>query len=191
MAIDGGRSKGVAIAILGADDCLPIVSLSRNFSLSMKESTPNNPSLYEQDFYAWTQQQSQALHQRKVSLLDWQHLEEEIQALGRQEYRELVSRLSVLIGHLLKWEYQPETRSRSWFLTIREQRRAIRRHLQQNPSLAARLHEAKADGYESGVDLALRETNLPIRTFPDQCPFSVENLLTDQFLCNTSQDWEN
>ncbi|WP_416672299.1 DUF29 domain-containing protein [Egbenema bharatensis] len=155
----------------------------------MPEPNPN-PSLYEQDFYAWTQQQSQALHQRQLSLLDWQHLEEEIQALGRQEYRELVSRLAVLIGHLLKWEYQPEQRSRSWFLTIREQRRAIRRHLQQNPSLTARLIAATTDGYEAGVDLALRETNLPLRTFPDRCPYPIENLLTDPFLCDTSQDWQ-
>lgn len=92
-------------------------------------------SLYDQDFYGWTQQQAKALEQRLVLELDWQNLREEIQALGRQEYRELVSRLSVLIGHLLKWEYQPEQRSRSCFLTIREQRRAIHRHLRQNPSL--------------------------------------------------------
>ncbi len=51
---------------------------------------------------------------------------QEIDSLGRQEYREFVSRLSVLLGHLLKWEYQPEKRSRRWFLTIREQHRATR-----------------------------------------------------------------
>ncbi|MFM7424006.1 MAG: DUF29 domain-containing protein [Elainella sp.] len=151
----------------------------------------DEPLLYEQDFYAWTQQQALALEQRQLSLLDWTNLKEEIQALGRQEYRELVSRLSVLIGHLLKWEYQPERRSRGWFLTIREQRRAIRRHLQQNPSLANRLPEAEADGYEAGVDLALRETDLPLRTFPERSPYRVETMLAADFLCDTSRDWEN
>lgn len=151
----------------------------------------NDPLLYEQDFYAWTQQQSKALAERQIDLLDWAHLKEEIQTLGRQEYRELVSRLAVLIGHLLKWEYQPERRSRSWFLTIREQRRAIRRHLQQNPSLANRLLEAGAEGYEAGVDLTLRETELPLRTFPEQCPYAVDRVLTDDFLCDTNQDWES
>jgi len=159
--------------------------------LHAKEPIMNDPLLYEQDFYDWTQQQAKALEQRQVLLLDWQHLEEEIQALGRQEYRELVSRLSVLIGHLLKWQYQPEQRSRSWLLTVREQRRAIRRHLQQNPSLANRLPEATVDGYEAGVDLALRETNLPLRTFPEVCPYEVDDLLADTFLCDTSQEWEN
>jgi hypothetical protein len=97
----------------------------------------DNFSLYNQDFYAWTQQQAKALEQKLVVELDWQHLQEEIQSLGRQEYRELISRLGVLIGHLLKWEYQPEQRSRSWFLTIREQRRAIQRHLRQIDSYLA------------------------------------------------------
>ena len=59
----------------------------------------NQFSLYEQDFYGWTQRQAQALEQRQISELDWQHLQEEIQSLGRQEYRDLVSRLAVLLGH--------------------------------------------------------------------------------------------
>ncbi len=54
--------------------------------------------LYDEDFYGWTQQQAKALEQKLVMELDWEHLQEEIQALGRQEYRELVSRLSVLLG---------------------------------------------------------------------------------------------
>lgn len=147
-------------------------------------------SQYEQDFYGWTQWQVQVLAKRQVSELDWQNLQEEVQALGRQEYRELVSRLSVLLGHLLKWQYQPENRSRSWFLTIREQRRAISRHLYRNPSLKSRIIDALEDGFEAGVDLALRETNLPLRTFPEKCPYNFEEAIADSFICDTSQDWE-
>ncbi|MDB9303055.1 DUF29 domain-containing protein [Nodularia spumigena] len=147
-------------------------------------------SLYDQDFYGWTQQQAKALEQRLVLELDWQNLREEIQALGRQEYRELVSCLSVLIGHLLKWEYQPEERSRSWFLTIREQRRAIHRHLRQNPSLKSPIEAALLDGFEAGVDLALRETNLPLRTFPERCLYLFDDVMAENFLCDPRQDWE-
>ncbi|MDZ8106660.1 MAG: DUF29 domain-containing protein [Nostoc sp. DedQUE12a] len=152
----------------------------------------DKPCLYDQDFYGWTQQQGKALEQRLVNELDWQNLQEEIQALERQEYRELVSCLSVLLGHLLKWEYQPEQRSRSWFLIIREQRRAIHRHLQQNPSLKSksRIKEALLDGFEAGVDLALRETNLPLRTFPQSCPYLFDDAIAENFLCDTRQDWE-
>lgn len=146
-------------------------------------------SLYQQDFYGWTQWQGQSLAQQAVSELDWQNLQEEIKALGRQEYRELVSRLTVLLGHLLKWQYQPNLRSRSWFLTIREQRRAINRHLLRNPSLKSRIVEALEDGFEAGVDLALRETDLPLRTFPEICPYEFEELMAESFVCDTSQDW--
>lgn len=149
----------------------------------------NSNLLYQKDFYGWTQWQGEALAHHKLSELDWQNLQEEIQALGRQEYRELVSRLTVLLGHLLKWEYQPESRSRSCFLTIREQRRAINRHLLRNPSLKARIVEALEDGFEAGVDLALRETDLPLRTFPEICPYEFEEIIADSFICDTSQDW--
>ncbi len=152
-------------------------------------NSERNPQ-YEQDFYGWTQWQVQALAKKQVSELDWHNLQEELQALGRQEYRELVSRLTVLLGHLLKWEYQPEKRSRSWFLTIREQRRAINRHFYRNPSLKSRIADALEDGFEAGVDLALRETNLPLKTFPQECPYKFEDAIADNFICDTSEDWE-
>jgi hypothetical protein len=79
-------------------------------------------ALYESDFYGWTELQANVLANRQVEALDWQNLREEVISLGKQEYRELVSRLTVLVGHLLKWEYQPDKRSRSWFLTIRDER---------------------------------------------------------------------
>lgn len=148
-------------------------------------------SLYHNDFYAWTQWQLKALSSKAVSELDWENLQKEIETLGRQEYRELVSRLTVLVGHLLKWEYQPEGRCRSWFLTIREQRRAIRRHLRNSPSLSAVIEDALEDGFEGGVDLALRETLLPLRVFPKKCPYAFDQIQNDHFLCDTSDDWES
>jgi hypothetical protein len=60
-------------------------------------------------------------------------------------------------------ERQPDRRSRGWFGSIREQRRPIARLLKQTPSLRAKAADALADGFESGVDLVLRETDLPLR----------------------------
>ncbi len=139
-------------------------------------------SLYETDFYGWVQWQAQVLANRAIAKLDWQNLQKEIESLGKQEYRELVSRLTLLVGHLLKWEYQPQGRCRSWFLTIREERRAIRRHLSRNPSLKSAVLAALEDAFEAGVDLALRETLLPLRFFPRDNPYTFEQLLSDQFL---------
>ena len=79
-------------------------------------------SLYETDFYAWIQQQAMFLHNQQWSQLDLPNLIEEIESLGKQQCQELRNRLSVLIGHLLKWQYQPQHRSRSWLATLRIQR---------------------------------------------------------------------
>jgi hypothetical protein len=66
--------------------------------------------LYERDFYAWTQEQAALLRSGQLERLDRVHLAEEIEALGRQERRELVNRLGILLGHLLKWQFQPHLR---------------------------------------------------------------------------------
>ncbi|TVQ05276.1 MAG: DUF29 domain-containing protein [Leptolyngbya sp. DLM2.Bin27] len=129
-------------------------------------------TLYQQDFYAWTQRQAELLRAGQLEELDIENLIEEIEALGRQERQELRNRLGVLLGHLLKWYYQPEGRSKSWVYTIREQRQEIQRHLKENPSLKSYLSEAIAVGYEKGLNLVGQETPLDPKTLPQVCPFS-------------------
>ena len=130
----------------------------------------STPSLYETDFYAWTQQQAALLQTQQWSQLDLLNLIEEIDALGRQQRQELRNRLSILIGHLLKWQYQPQRRSRSWLATIRIQRLDIFELLEENPSLKPYLEAALQKAYQRGVGLAIQETELPDRTFPPQSP---------------------
>ncbi|TVQ20885.1 MAG: DUF29 domain-containing protein [Leptolyngbya sp. DLM2.Bin15] len=129
-------------------------------------------TLYDQDFYAWTQRQVELLRSGQLGELDIKNLIEEIESLGRQERQELQNRLGVLLGHLLKWHCQPEARSKSWVYTIREQRRKIQRHLKDNPSLKPYLTEAIGVGYEDGLDLVGRETSLDPEQLPQSCPFS-------------------
>jgi hypothetical protein len=92
-------------------------------------------SAYEEDFQAWTIEQAQFLQEGKWSCLDIPNLVEEIESLGKQQRNELANRLGVLLGHLLKWDFQPTHRSKGWLSTIREQRRQILRLLKQSPSL--------------------------------------------------------
>lgn len=139
------------------------------------------PSLYKTDFYAWTLEQAQLLRDQQWSQLDLPNLIEEIESLGRQQRQELRNCLKVLIGHLLKWEYQSEHRSRSWLMTIRIQRRDTQELLEENPSLKPFLQEAPQNVYESGRDLAVGETNLPLKTFPQTCPYTLEEVLSDRF----------
>lgn len=80
---------------------------------------------YEQDVVAWAREQAALLRAGKFSAIDVEHIAEEIEDVGKSEQRELSSRMSVLLAHLLKWQYQPGRRGSSWQRTIREQRRAL------------------------------------------------------------------
>lgn len=139
-------------------------------------------NLYETDFYAWTQQQAKLLKIKAWSEIDTANLISEIESLGRKERQELRNRLGALIGHLLKWQYQPHRRSNSWLATIREQRRRLEDLLLENPSLQPYLPETLDRAYQDGVDLAVRETNLPYETFSPTCNYILEQILNAQFL---------
>ena len=98
---------------------------------------------YDTDFYSWTQQQANLLKTGRFLDADLENIIEEIESMGRSEKRELESRLTVLLQHLLKWQYQPERRGKSWELTIRNQRRAIALHLKKVPSLKPNLNDSE------------------------------------------------
>lgn len=138
-------------------------------------------NLYETDFYAWTVQQTEFLRQGYFGKLDIANLIEEIESLGKQQRQELRNRLTVLIGHLLKWDYQPEKRSKSWFITIRNQRREIQTLLKENPSLKPFIPEALELSFLSGLDLAVAETTLRDQDLPSKCPYSFAQLLDPTF----------
>ncbi|MGL4497734.1 MAG: DUF29 domain-containing protein [Planktothrix sp.] len=139
-----------------------------------------NSTTHEQDFYAWTQEQSQLLKTGQLHQIDWQNIAEEIEDMGRSEKRQLDSRLELLIMHLLKWQFQPNLRSRSWQLTIKEQRLRLQKLLQKNPSLEPNLTEAIEDVYPLATLSAERETGLSL--FPETCPYTLTEILSLEFL---------
>ncbi len=96
-------------------------------------------STYDADFYAWTQEQAAALRDKDLGALDLAHLAEEIDTLGRSERKTLRSDLRRLLCHLLKWQYQPEYRSRSWQISIVQARGDIDDDLADDPSCAPSL----------------------------------------------------
>ena len=138
-------------------------------------------SLYELDFYAWANEQAALLRAGKLSQADIEHIAEEIESMGKTEKRELISRLTVLLAHLLKWQYQPVRRGASWEVTIGTQRRALDRHLKDNPSLKSKLDEAIADAYLDARGEAYVETALPKATFPTECPWTFEQMMDETF----------
>jgi len=149
------------------------------------------PNSYETDFYAWTIEQASLLHNQQWQQLDLENLIEEITSLGKQQRQELRNRLSILLAHLLKWEYQPQKRSRSWLATIRVQRRDVLYLLRDNPSLKSYLQEGLSEAYENSRDLAMGETNLPEATFPKLCPYDFGEILSDRFYPGIPSDLVN
>src|ERR1700674_3816748 len=101
--------------------------------------------LYDRDFYEWTVRNAELLRSGRSTEADLEHIAEEIEDMGKRERRELLSRLSVLIAHLLQWQVQPERRSRSWTTTIRLQRSRIKKLISQMPSLRSFLVENLAE----------------------------------------------
>ncbi|RIK33423.1 MAG: DUF29 domain-containing protein [Chloroflexi bacterium] len=139
-------------------------------------------SLYDSDFYAWTQNQADLLRQGDFRRLDLDNLIEEIEDMGKSQQRQLESRLVVLIAHLLKWQFQPDKRSRSWQATIRIQRIRLHKLLRENPSLRAQLDQVIIEAYEVAVEAAWGETGLDSTVFPTTCPYTAEQILDADFL---------
>jgi len=141
----------------------------------------NAAPVNQQDFYAWTQQQADLLRSRQFNKIDLEHLIEEVESMGNSELRELESRLTVLLMHLLKWQYQANFQTRSWILTIKEQRRRIVKRLQQSTSLKNKLDEIINDAYELARGDAADETGLPESDFPETCPWTYTQIVDMEF----------
>jgi len=139
---------------------------------------------YHHDFYGWTQEQADLIKAGKWQELDIENLIEEIEAMGRSEKRALDSRLTVLLTHLLKWQYQPARRGKSWELTIKGQRRACLDILDDNPSLKNKLDDLFVKSYSKAIIEAAKETGLDETTFPEHCPYRLSQLFDDRFYPN-------
>lgn len=133
---------------------------------------------YERDFHAWLQDQAALLKVGRLAELDIEHLIEEIESMGASERRELINRLRVLLLHLLKWQLQPVGRSSGWRGTVNEQRAQLETLLDQSPSLRRMVPDILAGTYAKARIQAAEETGLALGTFPEDCPYSVDQVLS-------------
>jgi hypothetical protein len=136
---------------------------------------------YEQDAYGWAMHQARLLRAGQLSDIDIENIAEEIETMGRSERRSLSSNLMQILIHLLKWTHQPERRSRSWILSIANHRDGYTRDLAENPSLKPEMPAILMSAYNSARRLAAAETDLPIITFPDACPYDWQTILEVDF----------
>jgi hypothetical protein len=145
--------------------------------------------LYDRDFYEWIQQNVDLLRRGCVEQADLVHIAEEIEDLGKRDRRAITSRLEVLVMHLLKWRYQPEKRDTpsgrsSGLSKIMEQRRRVERILKDSPSLKPFAACALAESYLHAATRASLETGIPLNQFPAESPFTLVQVLDDEFLPN-------
>jgi hypothetical protein len=136
---------------------------------------------YAHDFYAWAKDQAAHLRAKEWPALDVANLAEEIESLGNEQEHAVESHLHIALLHLLKVAYQRQRR-RGWLRSIDNARVQIARRVRRSPSLKGFLPTALADAYRTARRSAARETGLPLATFPERCPWTLEQVLDEDFL---------
>jgi len=143
---------------------------------------PRGAPRYDDDFFAWTQHTAMVLREGRCDEIDAQHVAEEIEDVGKRDLKELNSRMQVLLMHLLKWQLQPEKRTAVWESTIVTQRLEIEALLQQSPTLRPKLRSELANNYVGAVKRTVPEAGLRKEQFPAGCPYTVRQILDEDFL---------
>ncbi len=142
-------------------------------------------SLYDQDIILWAEDTVAKLKAKDFANLDLENLIEEVEALGASQKRELLSRLIVLLEHLLKRIYvNLEYDHRGWENTIRHQRTELDILISQVPSLQSLWTQSFQDAWRRALTNVTSEYKSV--DFPEQWPYSSE---IEAFL--TSNWWES
>ena len=140
--------------------------------------------LYEQDYPAWLEETAKQLRQRQTNVLDWEHLEEEIEALGNQQRHQVDSYLLKLLIHLLLYQYWPEERercARGWQDEIGNFRVELELLLE-SKTLYNYFLTRIAVIYPKAVKRVRQKSQLPAAIFAESCPYSPEQILDSDFL---------
>ncbi|MEL7355476.1 MAG: DUF29 domain-containing protein [Cyanobacteria bacterium J06560_6] len=141
--------------------------------MTAKLSPIDLAELYERDIVLWSERMIELLRQGRFDELDLENLIDEVGDLGKRERDRLISSIRLIMHHLLKWEYQPEKRSRSWVKTIQRERVNVQDYLEETPSLVRITSpEWIEKAYKTARRHASIETDLPLKTFPEKCPYS-------------------
>jgi hypothetical protein len=132
---------------------------------------------YDRDLYTWAVEQAALLRAGKITEADALNIAEELDDVGNEQYDKLESALRLILLHLLKWEHQPERRSRSWQASIIVQRNHVQKVLRKNPGLKPRIAEAVAEAYRDARVEAGAETGRDYDVFPKSCPYSWDEIM--------------
>ncbi len=139
-------------------------------------NSPDLAALYLADETAWLDIMAGLARDGRVDQLDLANLAEFLESMANRDRREVAKRLTVLLAHLLKWDLQPDKRSKSWVRTILTQQIELE-SLFESETLRAHAVEVAASAYRKAIRLAAGETDLTGSAFPVACPYTVEAAL--------------
>jgi hypothetical protein len=144
--------------------------------------------LYQEDYALWIEKTVQQLRHKEVENLDWEHLVEEIEDLGRELKHKVDSYLKQLLIHLLLYQYWTQEKERcgvGWRGEINNFRDELE-WLFESKTLYNYFLGRIEVVYGKARKQTILKTQLPSALFPEQCPFSVEQILDSEFFPNPS-----
>lgn len=141
------------------------------------DTQPDLRSLYDADEYAWLLHQAAALIDGRLDEIDRDTLAEYLTDMAKRDVREVVSRLTILLMHLLKYQFQPSRASRSWMKTIQIQQEEITDIFDDSPTLRRKASDKFSQAYDRAKKLASVETGSDVKTFPETCPWALADAL--------------
>ncbi|MBC1220349.1 DUF29 domain-containing protein [Nostoc sp. UCD121] len=141
------------------------------------------PTLYEEDYYLWVETTFKQLENKDIDNLDWQHLSEEIEALGIEQRRKVESYLKQLLIHLLLycyWETEKENCQRGWQIEITNFRDELEFYFRSKTLYNYSINCLGAV-YIKARRQAIQKTGLSSEIFPEQCPFTSEEIFNSEY----------
>ena len=141
----------------------------------------SNPAEQIDDYVKWAFEQAALIKAGRFDQVDILNVAEEIEDVGKSEIRAFESHLEVVLIHMLKWDFQPAKRSRSWDASIFSNRHRILRLLKVNPSLRARQEASIEAAYEFARRSAARQTRLDLASFPEACPYDWSQIMESPY----------
>jgi hypothetical protein len=148
--------------------------------------------LYEIDDYLWLEETIKVLKNKDLENLDIDNLIEELESLGRSELNKVRSLLKQIIIHILLLEYWQEEYDRNcshWKGEIIAFRDDLNNSL--TTTLKNKLVQELESIYNVAVKIVSTKTGLSKNVFPENCPYSLEQLLDDNWYPDIHEVKEN
>ena len=142
----------------------------------------NLKELYDRDDNLWLEKTIALLKENRLNELDLENLIEELESLARRDKLAMASLLEQVIRHLLMYQYwhdERERNARHWEAEIYSFRGQIKHKLTTN--LQNHLISKQQEIYRQALGYVIRKTGLSIDTFPEQCPYTLEQLLDEDW----------